>query len=303
MFSERPGHARPQAADAAHHQIDLHAGIARPVERIDDAGIDQGIDLGPDLRRAACLGVGNLLVDVLEKARLEIDRRQRELLEVLGLGIAGDEIEQPRRIAAERRIAGEEGEVGIDLGGDRVIVAGAVMHVGAHLAGLAAHHHRDLGVGLEFDEAEHHLNAGALQIAGPLDVGLLVEAGLELHQRRHRLAGFRRLGECGDDGRMLGGAVQRLLDRHDVGVVRRLQYELDDDVEGFIRVVDDDVLLADGRETVAAVIADALGKARHIGLEFQIGALVENELVGVGIANEALAGDDHVVGHVDFGRR
>jgi hypothetical protein len=50
-------------------------------------------------------------------------------------------------------------------------------------------------MGLELDEAEDHLGAGPLEIARPLDVGLLVEAGLELDQRHHRLAGLRRLGK------------------------------------------------------------------------------------------------------------
>ena len=132
-------------------------------------------------------------------AVLHVDRRERDLLQVLGLGIAGDVVEQPRRIAAQRRIAGEEREIGVDLGGHRMIVAGAEMHIGAHLRALAAHHHRHLGVGLELDEAEHHLRAGALEIAGPLDIGLLVEARLELDQRHHRLARLRRLGQRRDD--------------------------------------------------------------------------------------------------------
>ncbi len=40
----------------------------------------------------------------------------------------------------------------------------------------------------------------------------------------------------------------------------RLAQELDDDVEGFIRVMDDDVLLANGRQAVAAMVAHPLGK-------------------------------------------
>ncbi len=56
-------------------------------------------------------------------------------------------------------------------------------------------------------------------------------------------------------------------------------------------MVDDEILLADGGKAIAAMVADALGKARQIGLEFQVGPLVENELLGVGIANEAVAGD------------
>jgi DNA polymerase-3 subunit delta len=35
-------------------------------------------------------------------------------------------------------------------------------------------------VGLQVDEAEHHIGAGAFQVARPADVGFLVEAGLQL---------------------------------------------------------------------------------------------------------------------------
>ena len=62
--------------------------------------------------------------------------------------IAGDEIEQPPRVAAQRRIAGEQREVGVNLRGDRVIVAGAEMGVGAQALGFAAHHQAHLGVRL-----------------------------------------------------------------------------------------------------------------------------------------------------------
>jgi hypothetical protein len=61
---------------------------------------------------------------------------------------------------------------------------------------LAAHHQRQLGVGLQLDEAVDHLHAGALEVARPADVGLLVEARLELDQRGHRLAGLGRLASA-----------------------------------------------------------------------------------------------------------
>ena len=85
------------------------------------------------------------------------------------------------------------------LGRDRVVVAGAEMDVGAEPSRLAAHHQRDLGVGLELDEAVDHLDAGALQVARPLDVGFLVEARLELDQRGDGLAGLGRLDQGRDD--------------------------------------------------------------------------------------------------------
>ena len=74
------------------------------------------------------------------------------------------------------------------------------------------------------------------------------------------------------------GAVERLLDRHHVRIARGLAQELHHRIEGFVRVVDDDVLLADGGEAVAAVLADALGEAWLVGLELEIGPVERDQL-------------------------
>jgi hypothetical protein len=66
----QPRNAGPETADAANDEIDLDAGIAGNIKGVDDARIDEGVELGPDLRRATRLGVGDLLLDVLEEALL-----------------------------------------------------------------------------------------------------------------------------------------------------------------------------------------------------------------------------------------
>ena len=124
-----------------------------------------------------------------------------------------------------------------------MIVAGADVAVAGELASLAPHHLRELGVRLQFDEAEDDLRAGPFEIARPADVRLFVETRLELDERGHRLAGLGRLGERLDDRRVRRGAVERLLDRDDVRIARRLLQELHHDVEGFVRVMDDEILL------------------------------------------------------------
>ena len=53
-------------------------------------------------------------------------------------------------------------------------------------------------------------------------------------------------------------------------------------------MVDEDVLLADGGEAVAAEIADALGKARIVGLELEVRALVQNQLAKIGVKVKVL---------------
>ena len=143
-----------------------------------------------------------------------------------------------------------------------MIIAGAEMDIGVQVSALAAHHQADLGVGLERDEAIDHLHAGAFQVARPFDVGGFVETGLEFDQRGDRLARLRRLDQGADDGAVVAGAIERLLDRHHIRIGRGLAQELHHRVEALERMMDDKVLLADGGETVAAMVADALGKAR-----------------------------------------
>jgi hypothetical protein len=54
--------------------------------------------------------------------------------------------------------------------------------------------------------------------------------------------------------------------------------EVDDDVEGLVGMVDDEVLLADGGEAVPAMVADAAGIARRVGHEFEVGPIEAREL-------------------------
>ena len=84
-------------------------------------------------------------------------------LELGRLGITGHVIEDARDVAGDHRIGGEEGEIGVDAGGDRMVVARADMDVGGERAGFPPHHHRQLGMRLELDEAVDHLRTGALQ--------------------------------------------------------------------------------------------------------------------------------------------
>ena len=189
------------------------------------------------------------------------------------LGVAGDEIEDARHVAADHRIGAEERQVGVDLRGDGMIVARADMAVGGEIGAFPAHDQAELGMRLELDEAVDDVHAGAFQISRPANVGGLVEPRLELDDRRHRLAEIGRILERTHDRAVVGGAVERPLDGQDVGIGDGLAQQLHHHVEGFVGVVHHDVLLADGREAVAVELADALGKADFERLESQIGAL------------------------------
>ena len=159
-----------------------------------------------------------------------------------------------------------------------MIIAGADVHVGGKRSALAADHQRKLGVGLQLDEAVDHLHAGAFEIARPADVGLLVEPRLEFDHRSDRFAGFGGFRKRPHDRRIRRGAIQRLLDRDDIGIARRLMQEIDHDVERLVGMVNDEVLLPDRGEAIAAVIADAVGIARRVGHEFEIRPVEVGEL-------------------------
>src|SRR5688500_1507990 len=127
--------------------------------------------------------MADLRLDMLEHARAHARRRDGDLPQVLRRRIASDEVEELRDVAGDDWVGGEIAEVRIDACGDRVVIAGADMHIAHQPAGLAAHNLRKLCMGLQLDEAVDYLCPRALQIARPADVRLFVEARLQLYQR------------------------------------------------------------------------------------------------------------------------
>ncbi len=222
--------------------------------------------------------MGHFLLQMVEQAALDPARRDRHALQRRKRAGAGDEIEDFRDVAPDRRLVGEGRQIGVDARGDRVIIAGADVAIGDDLARFLARDHRQLGVGLELREAEHDLHAGALQRARPADIGLLVETGLQLDQRGHGLAGLGRGDQRRDDRAVGRGAVERLLDREHARIARRLLQQLQHDVEGLVGVVDDEILAADRGEAIAVELAHAFGIARREGRELELGALGPDDL-------------------------
>ena len=96
-------------------------------------------------------------------------------------------------IQADFRVGGHEREVGIEPRRLFIIVPGTDLGVILHLFLSPAGDQTELGVHLIAVQSIHHLAASILQPAGPLNVVLLVKAGLELHQDKDLLAVFRRL--------------------------------------------------------------------------------------------------------------
>ena len=121
------------------------------------------------------------------------------------------------------------------------------MAVAADAVRLLAHDQARLAVRLVADQAVDDVRAHLLQRARPADVGLLVEARLQLDEHRDLLAVLGRGGERLRDRRGRAHAVERHLDGEHRGIDRRLLHEAGDGVERLVRVVDEDVALRGSR--------------------------------------------------------
>ena len=128
--------------------------------------------------------------------RVQVLRRDDQLLPLVPLRVAGEEIEQRRDVVRHRLVGGEQAQVGVEQRRGRVVVAGAEVDVAADLLAFLADDQRQLAVRLEVHEAEHDVHAGPFHLPRPADVVRFVEAGLELDQRRDVLAVLGRLASA-----------------------------------------------------------------------------------------------------------
>ena len=82
------------------------------------------------------------------------------------------------------------------------------MNVSSNAVLLVPNHKSNLAVGLEAHETVDDVAAGLLQLLGPLDIVLLIEAGLELYEYRDLLPVLGRLLQGRDDGGIAGYPVE-----------------------------------------------------------------------------------------------
>ena len=85
--------ARPQAAHAAHHQLDAHPRLGGLVEQGDDRRIHQGIHLGPQMAAPAGSRLLNLPPDQRLHAGAQRHRSHQQPPEGLLFGKTGEVIE------------------------------------------------------------------------------------------------------------------------------------------------------------------------------------------------------------------
>ena len=127
---------------------------------------------------------------------------------------------------------------------------------------FAPDHEQGLDVGLEAGDAIDDVHAHLFQRLRPVDVGLLVEAGFQLEHADDLLAALRGPDQGADERRVVAGPVDGQLDGEHIGITAGLGDEpLHRGREGVVRMVDQNVALADDAEHVGDVAVLAL-KAR-----------------------------------------
>ncbi len=221
------------------------------------------------MRRLARLGIQGFAVDQLQQTLFQGEGRLQQLFHALGLAHADQLVEQLVHVFGQRHVRGQDAVVGVQAGVAGVIVTGAQVHVAFQVLLFAAQDQHHLGVGLEADHAVDHHGTGLLQAAGQLQVGFLVKARPQLDHHGHFLAVTGGIDQRVDDLGVGPGAVQRLLDRQHVRVLRGLTQQVDHRAEGLVGMLQQDVLLADRLEQVVGARQHAR-EARTEGRKLQL---------------------------------
>ena len=235
------GNAGHQAADAAHDEVDAHAGLRGLRQLVDELALGHGVDLHDDVAAPAA---GDLAVDEAQELVLHGKGRDQELA-VRPVQVPDEHVlEEGHGVRADDRVRGQEAEVRVERGGLFVEVAGAdVRHV-AQAVLLLARDEAELGVALVLVRAVENAAAGFLQRARPFDVVLLVKAGAQLHQDRDVLAVFRRRAQVLDHGGIARQAVDGDLDRDHLRVRGGFLEQVQEGLHALIGIEEQHVALA-----------------------------------------------------------
>ncbi len=154
--------------------------------------------------------------------------------------------------------------------------------VAAELVAVVAHDERDLAVRLQAHHAVDDVDSGTLELFGPLHVGRLVEAGLELDQHGHLHTPLGGADQAADDRAVATGAVERHLDALHAWVVGDLGDEhLDAAGVALVGVVQEQRPIAHDRHDRPIGLlgdGDAAGRDRRPWPVLEVGALERVQL-------------------------
>ena len=206
---------------------------------------------------------------------MQVVGRGQQAAQAARRGQARQHQEHGLDVGRQRRVGAEQADVGVQAGGTRVVVAGGEVRVApqhgraVRVTGLAPRDEQHLRVRLQPDNAVDHLRAHALQPLRPVDVGLLVEAGLELQHDGDLLAAAHGLHQQVHDRALVAGAIDRLPDGQHLWVLDGLTQEFHHRLEALERVVQEQVAAAQAGEDRGAEGQVALRPAGLEGREAQ----------------------------------
>ncbi len=157
-------------------------------------------------------------------------------------------------------------------------------------------------MGLASQHAVGDMDAGRFELTGEGDILFFVESGAEFDQAGNLLAFLGGADERIDKGRVSAGAVEGEFDCQHIGIGRSCFDETLDGIgEGFIGMVDEDILLADFGEDVGFGVGQC---ARADGFPerfFELWAVDPCDLVEIDACQRAGADEVVVLGDFELG--
>ncbi len=252
-----------QGAHTADQQIDLNPGTGRCIQTIHQPFIDEVVELQRNASRQAVLGISNLFVDHIIQQATGVLRRHQQVVEADRTIRVLNEVKDPAHLVGDARIGGKQRVVGVNARRLLVKVAGTDVGITHDIIPLFTGDEEQLGVDLQPRGREDHVYARFGQTARPVNVGLFIEACLQLYHHGDFLPVMGGMNHRIDNAGVFRHAVDVDFNRQHVGIERCLTHQLQHVFKGVVRIVEQDVALADGIEAVAELIEPNMAQARQ----------------------------------------
>ena len=247
------GDSRPKAADPANKEFHLNPRLGAFDQLFHDLGIVHGVALDGNV---SARSLGDFTVEILQNPALEAQRSNPERVG-FGRKLSSQQCLEGRlRVLPRLRIRRDQGEIGVLLAGNLVVVSGPHLGDRFNISAVLAGDQAELGVHLVLRQPVDDPAARVLQHLGIVDVVLFVKAGPQLQQAENVLPLVRRIGQSRGDLAAGGHAVEGDLDGEHLRVVRRLIDQIHKGHHALEGEAHQQVVLFDIAEILALLQAD-----------------------------------------------
>ncbi len=245
MFSLTPGTPGRRQQMPRTSKLDLDPCARRLAQQPHHARVFQCVHFENEMPAQAAMLMFDLAAYHFRQTLPQVDRRDQQLVEFDSSRIAGQIVEEGRRVRADFAVAGEQPHIGVEMRGRRVVIPRGQVQVTADLFAFAPHHQRYFRVDLHSGQTVHHMHALTFECARPFDVALFVEARLQLDDHRDLLSlpyGFqKRLHHR----RIVSQTVKRHLNRQHPRIAGGQLQKIDHGLKGIEGMVQEHVFLPD----------------------------------------------------------